>query len=89
MQQTGRNKRKSRKSRYGEDDPFDIFVLLSNPFIEEETRLEWCQQLDEILHGSQPEHVESAEPMPKEFTKDDVFRAHALGIELGMGQPEP
>jgi hypothetical protein len=37
------------------------------------------KEFEEKIHGPQPAPVD---PMPREFSADDEFRAHGLGIRL-------
>ncbi len=46
---------------------------------DEETVQRAIKEFEEKIHGTQPAPVP---PMPKEFSADDEFRAHGLGIRL-------
>ena len=46
----------------------------------DEERVEgFLKDVDELVHGPQPAPVT---PMPKEFSAEDQFRAHSLGIRI-------
>jgi hypothetical protein len=72
---------RKRRTRASNDDLPDILWFMSCPFFTEEKKRDMYRQLQEIVHGTQPD---PPEPMPKTPNSGDVFRAHALGVRLDV-----
>jgi hypothetical protein len=70
---------RKRKPTYDEDGLPDFETFLSCPFMTDEWRAKCLREMQEILHGPQPD---PPEPMPKTPDGGDIFRAHALGVRL-------
>jgi hypothetical protein len=78
-------KRRTRTSTdYLNDDMPDILWFLSCPFFTEAAKQDMYQELQEMIHGPQPD---PPEPMPTTPDGGDVFRAHAMGIRLDEEWP--